>query len=60
MTALLRLLLEQGVAINVVPVDGKWCEVDSEHDLKEKGARLELILPASNIITAMLLDWSYF
>ena len=56
MTALLRLLLEQGVAINVVPVDGKWCEVDSEHDLKEKGARLELILPASNIITAMLLD----
>jgi choline kinase len=34
MTALLRLLLEQGVAINVVPVEGKWCEVDSEHDLR--------------------------
>ncbi len=32
MTSLFSLLLEQGIGIAAVPVDGKWCEVDTEHD----------------------------
>ncbi|MDC8014362.1 phosphocholine cytidylyltransferase family protein [Tahibacter soli] len=32
-TALLALLLEAGVAIETVAVDGRWCEVDSARDL---------------------------
>ncbi len=33
MTALLKELLKKKIQINVVPVSGKWCEVDSETDL---------------------------
>lgn len=32
MTALFALLLESGIRIDTVPVDGKWCEVDTEKD----------------------------
>ncbi len=32
MTALFSLLLEDSTGISVVPVDGKWCEVDTEKD----------------------------
>lgn len=32
MTTLLRLLLADGLAIEAVPVDGGWCEVDHEAD----------------------------
>jgi choline kinase len=33
-TALLQLLLQDGTHIQCVPVDGRWCEVDSASDLK--------------------------
>ena len=33
MTALLRLLLANGVRIAAVPVDGGWCEVDNQKDV---------------------------
>lgn len=33
MTTFLRLLLSNGVSIGAVPVDGAWCEVDSDNDL---------------------------
>lgn len=33
MTALFSLLLDNGVGITAVPVDGKWCEVDTEKDI---------------------------
>lgn len=33
MTSLLQELLLRGIAIQTVPVDGQWCEVDNEHDL---------------------------
>ncbi len=33
MTGLLNLLLERGCAVAACPVDGGWCEVDSEADL---------------------------
>ena len=33
MTSLLGLLLDRDILINVVPIDGKWCEVDSGEDL---------------------------
>lgn len=32
-TALLALLLDDGVAIETIAVDGRWCEVDSARDL---------------------------
>lgn len=32
-TALLGLLLERKAVIETIPVKGKWCEVDSSHDL---------------------------
>ncbi|MGE4293541.1 MAG: NTP transferase domain-containing protein [Desulfovibrio sp.] len=34
MTALLNLLLDRGAEIRVVPVRGRWCEVDAESDLR--------------------------
>lgn len=34
MTSLLRLLLENNVAIEAIPVDGKWCEADSMEDVQ--------------------------
>lgn len=34
MTSLLQLLLEEGTEINTVPTHGRWCEVDSETDLR--------------------------
>ena len=33
-TTLLQLLLQDGIHIQCVPVEGRWCEVDSESDLK--------------------------
>ncbi|WP_456412757.1 phosphocholine cytidylyltransferase family protein [Thiolapillus sp.] len=33
MTSLFSLALKKGIDINVIPVDGKWCEVDTENDL---------------------------
>ena len=35
MTSFLRLLLTKNIPIGVVPVDGKWCEVDSNTDIKQ-------------------------
>lgn len=40
MTSLLRLLLAQETAIEVVPVAGRWCEADSGTDLKNYEAAL--------------------
>jgi len=40
MTALLRRLLERGVPVRSVPVQGRWCEVDSAEDLRLYTARL--------------------
>ncbi len=34
MTSLLQLLLEDGVVINAISTCGRWCEVDSETDLR--------------------------
>ena len=34
MTGLLRRLLAQGVRIATVPVDGRWCEIDTDKDLE--------------------------
>lgn len=40
MTSLLRRLLARGVAVAAVPVEGRWCEVDSEADLRLYEAKL--------------------
>lgn len=40
MTSLLRRLLEAATPVAAVPVDGRWCEVDSERDLLTYEARL--------------------
>lgn len=40
-TALLRCLLAAGVRIRAVPVEGRWCEVDSASDLAVYGERME-------------------
>ena len=40
MTSLLQLLLEEGVEIGTVPTSGRWCEVDSETDLRMYEERL--------------------
>lgn len=34
MTGLLRRLLAEGVKVATVPVDGRWCEIDSDEDLE--------------------------
>lgn len=41
MTGLLRLLLEEGVAIQTRGVDGQWCEVDSQEDVQVYESRLQ-------------------
>ena len=40
MTSLLQLLLEDGAEINATPTQGRWCEVDSETDLRLYEERL--------------------
>jgi NDP-sugar pyrophosphorylase family protein len=34
MTSLFQRLLRDGVEINVTSVNGRWCEVDCENDLR--------------------------
>ena len=34
MTTMLRLLVESGIKINTISTNGRWCEVDSENDLR--------------------------
>ena len=41
MTSLLQLLIEDGAEINTTPIDGRWCEVDSETDLRLYKHKLE-------------------
>jgi L-glutamine-phosphate cytidylyltransferase len=41
MTGLLRSLLREGAKISAVPVEGRWCEVDCEKDLRLYEKRLE-------------------
>lgn len=41
MTAFLRHLLDQGEIIGTVPVDGAWCEADSESDINNYEAALK-------------------
>jgi choline kinase len=41
MTGFLRRLLDKRIPIGAVPVDGAWCEVDSERDLELYHAALE-------------------
>ena len=41
MTSLLQLLLEDGAEINTTPTQGRWCEVDSETDLRLYEERLD-------------------
>ena len=41
MTSLLQLLLKDGVEIDTTPVNGRWCEVDSENDLRLYEHKLE-------------------
>lgn len=33
-TSLLRQLLAAGISVHTVPIEGKWCEVDSDEDLE--------------------------
>ncbi len=40
MTTLLQALLQNGVAIQGIPISGKWCEADSPNDLKCYEAKL--------------------
>ncbi len=41
MTTLLQRLMNIGQQISAVPVDGKWCEVDSEEDLELYDRRIQ-------------------
>ena len=41
MTGLLRRLLGEGMKINTVPVEGRWCEVDNEKDLSMYERKLQ-------------------
>ncbi|MFT3733894.1 MAG: phosphocholine cytidylyltransferase family protein [Rhodocyclaceae bacterium] len=41
MTSTLRGLLDRGVGICCLPVDGRWCEVDSEEDARRYEAQLD-------------------
>lgn len=41
MTGFLRLLMARHVPIATVPVQGRWCEVDSQDDLRAYGAKLD-------------------
>ncbi len=34
MTGLINLLLKQNITVKTVPIEGKWCEVDSEDDFQ--------------------------
>jgi L-glutamine-phosphate cytidylyltransferase len=45
MTGLLRRLLAQGTRIDTVPVEGRWCEVDSDEDLALYESRLNDLKP---------------
>ncbi len=45
MTGLLRRLLGEGMKINTVPIEGRWCEVDSEQDLSMYERRLQFNSP---------------
>jgi len=51
-TALLQLLLRDGIYIRCVPVEGRWCEVDSESDLK----RYEQLIHEADFNT---IPWSH-
>ncbi|MCL2283813.1 MAG: phosphocholine cytidylyltransferase family protein [Fibromonadales bacterium] len=43
MTGFLRQLVDKGVSIGTVPVNGGWCEVDSDKDLELYEANLSII-----------------
>ncbi|HAM72082.1 MAG TPA: hypothetical protein DCM86_10610 [Verrucomicrobiales bacterium] len=45
MTGLLSGLLGAGVRIAAIPVEGRWCEVDSDADLELYTERLEQVIP---------------
>ncbi|MBM3846516.1 MAG: phosphocholine cytidylyltransferase family protein, partial [Verrucomicrobia bacterium] len=45
MTGMLGRLLAAGFRIQAVPVDGRWCEVDSDDDLATYGERLAEVIP---------------
>lgn len=45
MTGLLARLMDAGVQIQAVPVDGRWCEVDSDEDLAMYGEKLAEVIP---------------
>jgi choline kinase len=42
MTSLIQMLLDGGACVSTFPVDGKWCEVDSQADRDRYEARLAL------------------
>ena len=41
MTSLLQLCLNEGIVIQVIATQGKWCEIDSESDLRAYESILE-------------------
>ena len=41
MTSLFKALLKEGITIKTVPIQGKWCEVDREEDLRLYQKRLD-------------------
>lgn len=45
MTGLFRRLIAEGWVISTVPIEGKWCEVDSDEDLRFYEQRLEQSVP---------------
>ena len=45
MTSLLSALLQRGTTITTVPIQGKWCEVDSDNDLALYESRIAANTP---------------
>lgn len=54
-TGLLRLLVRRGTPVHAVPVDGRWCEVDGETDLR----LYESLLGATPAAPAWSHDWRW-
>jgi L-glutamine-phosphate cytidylyltransferase len=56
MTSLLKGLLDEGVEIRCVPIQGRWCEVDSESDAR---AYEQLLEKARSNNTRWRHDWQW-
>lgn len=48
MTSLLKQLLQKNISIEAIPVQGRWCEVDREEDLRLYNEKLKQLEPWSH------------